>query len=200
MILLNVLGALVFYSFLLLPTALKFDFRRDLDRMVILKSLPIRPLKIVLGQLTTPVLIATAYQLIVMLSACLIRPLPLHLIVASLILLLPLNFLIFAIDNIFFLLYPYRINQEGFAIFLRTTLTFTAKGVLFFIALLAIVFWALSSRLASETVQTAIGFSLDHRVLFSIGLWLFVVALAAMSINMLTRAFVRFDLTQDMPQ
>ena len=31
--LLDVVGALAFYSFLLLPAALKFDFRRDVDRL-----------------------------------------------------------------------------------------------------------------------------------------------------------------------
>ena len=38
---LSTAGALAFYTFLLLPTALRFDFRRDLDRLALFKSLPI---------------------------------------------------------------------------------------------------------------------------------------------------------------
>ena len=41
-----------------------------------------------------------------------------------------MNVLIFALDNIIFLLYPYRVQQEGLEIFLRTMLTFTGKGII----------------------------------------------------------------------
>ena len=40
MALLSTTGTLAFYTFLLLPTALRFDFRRDLDRLATLKGLP----------------------------------------------------------------------------------------------------------------------------------------------------------------
>ncbi|MCA9216149.1 MAG: hypothetical protein KDB27_23940 [Planctomycetales bacterium] len=200
LILLNVVGALVFYSFLLLPTALKFDFRRDLDRMVILKSLPLRPLAVVGGQLATPVLISTLYQAGVLAAVCLLRPMAPHLVLASVALLVPLNILIFAIDNALFLWYPYRLNQEGIAIFLRTTLMFTAKGILFFLALLVTVFWAHSCGLFSEMLAARYDFTVDHRVVFGIGMWLFIMASACASVHAVVRAFRQFDLTQDMPQ
>ncbi len=200
LILLNVVGALVFYSFLLLPTALKFDFRRDLDRMVILKSLPLRPLSVVGGQLATPVLVSTLYQASVLLTVCLFRPMAPHLVLASIALLIPLNILIFAIDNAMFLWYPYRLNQEGIAIFLRTTLTFTAKGVLFFLALVVTVFWAHTCGVFSELLNRRFDCAIDHRVVFAIGMWCFVAVSAAASVVAVTKAFKQFDLTQDMPQ
>ena len=46
-------------------------------------------------------------------------------------LLLPLNLWIFALDNLIFLLYPHRLQEEDIQIFLRTTLAFTAKSLLF---------------------------------------------------------------------
>ena len=73
-VLLNVVGSLAFYSFLLLPTALKFDFRRDVDQIAILKSLPLRPAAVVTGQLAVPIFIAGAYQLAVLLTAELVYP------------------------------------------------------------------------------------------------------------------------------
>jgi len=51
-----------FYTFLLLPTALRFDFCRDLDRLATLKGLPITPIAAAMGQTLTPVLIATLFQ------------------------------------------------------------------------------------------------------------------------------------------
>ena len=56
-------GTLAFYTFLLLPTALRFDFRRDLDRLATLKVLPITPAAAVIGQTLAPVLIATLFTL-----------------------------------------------------------------------------------------------------------------------------------------
>ena len=46
-----------------------------------------------------------------------------------------MNVLVFALDNLIFLLYPYRMQQEGMEIFLRTMLTFTGKGLLFVLGL-----------------------------------------------------------------
>jgi hypothetical protein len=50
---------------------------------------------------------------------------------------IPLNVLVFGLDNLIYLLYPYRVQQEGLEIFLRTMLTFTGKGLLFAVALAA---------------------------------------------------------------
>ena len=55
-------GTLAFYTFLLLPTAVRFDFRRDLDRMAMFKGLPISPAATVIGQTITPILIATRFK------------------------------------------------------------------------------------------------------------------------------------------
>ena len=66
------------------------------------------------------------------------RSLPLnHLFFAMLVMAIPLNALVFALDNLIYLLYPYRIQQEGLEIFLRTMLTFTGKGLLFALAMAA---------------------------------------------------------------
>ena len=78
-----------------------------------------------------------------------VQPFPVWMLLATLILLAPLNALIFAIDNLVYLLYPYRLNQEGIEIFLRTTLTFTAKGLIFTAGLLLTLGWAFGRSTAS---------------------------------------------------
>ena len=62
--LLVVSGAL-FYSFVLLPEAIKFDFRLDSDHLCQLKMLPMTPTRVVLGQLATPVLLTCLFQTLV---------------------------------------------------------------------------------------------------------------------------------------
>jgi hypothetical protein len=196
--LLNVAGALAFYSFLLLPTILKFDFRRDLDRLVILKSLPLRPLSIVIGQLAAPIGLATMYQMSVLLVVAVVRPIPWHLSAASLLLFVPLNALIFAIENLFFLWYPYRVQQEGILIFLRTVLTFTAKGLLFGATMLVTVLWTFGAGAVSHGIAYC-GVRMDHRLIFAVGMWVILVASCVAAIYALARAFDRFDVSQDMP-
>ena len=89
-------GTLAFYTFLLLPTALRFDFRRDLDRLSTLKGLPISPAAAVLGQTIAPVLVATLFQCVVLAFAVVARSLPSHFLVGAMLALLPLNVLVFA--------------------------------------------------------------------------------------------------------
>jgi hypothetical protein len=170
-VLLNVVGSLAFYSFLLLPAALKFDFRRDVDRIAILKSLPVRPAAVVTGQLATPILIASAYQLAVLLITVLIYPVHPGLLVAAFVLLAPLNILIFALDNLIYLLYPYRLNQEGLEIFLRTTLTFTAKGLLFGLALGVTLAWALVVVQIASVFTGSNSLLGDAKFVFVAGAW-----------------------------
>jgi len=199
MVLLNVVGSLAFYSFLLLPAALKFDFRRDVDRIAMLKSLPIRPAAVVTGQLAAPVLIVSAYQLAVLLITELIYPVHPGLLVAAIVLLAPLNILIFALDNLIYLLYPYRLNQEGLEILLRTTLTFTAKGLLFGLALGVMIGWAL---VAAQTARTFAGSSSvlgDAKLIFVVGAWLMLCLSAVVTWWLLVRAYCRFDPSQDTP-
>lgn len=190
---LNVAGALGFYTLLLLPTALKFDFRRDVDVLPVLKTLPVSNLSVICGQLTMPVLIATLYQAAVLLSVTWLRAVPLNYSLVVLLLFIPLNILIFAAENVLFLWYPHRLNQEGFDIFLRTTLTFTAKGIVFGGCLAGLVAWGILARLIATVVPVS------QQLLFLGGLFLALLAGSLAACTLLTRAYSAFDPSQDMP-
>ncbi len=193
---LQVAAALTFYSFLLLPTALKFDFRRDIQRMAILKTLPIRPLAVVVGQIITPTLLALALQTIVLTVTLLVRPFPVWILLAIVLLFIPLNALIFSIDNLVYLLYPYRLNQEGIEIFLRTTLMFTAKGLLFALGLLLTFFWSF----AAHQMALRLPAGLDRpAVVFVLGGWVMLCAAVWATLQLLARVYTRFDPSQDTP-
>ncbi len=195
----NVFGGLAFYSLLLLPAALRFDFRRDVDRMVLLKSLPMSPRATVVGQLVAPVALASVYQLCVLLAAAVIRPIGPGFVVAGWLLLIPMNISIFALDNLLFLLYPYRQNQEGLEVFLRTTLTFTAKGILFALVLAVMAGWALLAGALVHKLAPGTDARVGTRFLFIAGMGVMVVSAAFMTVRLTIRAFGRFDASQDVP-
>jgi len=192
----HVSAALTFYSFLLLPTALKFDFRRDILRMAVLKTLPIRPVALVIGQIAAPTLLSLLFQATVLGITMCFRPYPSWMWVATLTVLGPLNALIFALDNLVYLLYPYRLNQEGLEIFLRTTLTFTAKGLIFAVGLLVTFLWSFTARQLADALPSGLN---DPAVIFVAGCALMLAMGTWLAILMLSRAYQRFDPSQDVP-
>ncbi len=192
---LNVAYALIIYSFLLLPAALKFDFRRDYDRLPVLKTLPVSPLAIVVGQLAVPVLLATLLQGVVLLIAFVVRPLPFSIVVHALLMVVPMNVMIFGLDNLIYLMFPYRQSEEGLQPFIRATLTFTAKGVLCLSAVTCIFFWAVNCRWLSELpMLSSLG---GHHVLFILGIWAMMLASGVTLTLLSARVLARFDVSCD---
>ena len=194
--LLNIVGGIVFYSFLLLPSALMLDFRRDINRIVVLKSLPIGPIAMTLGQLAAPVLICSTFQWIVLAIATLLGSVIAWQALIAAIILLPVNLLIFAIENYIYLLAPYRRNQEGLDVFLRTILTFTAKGILFAAALAVTLAWAFSAKALGTWLSDSPATS---SLIFALGLWAMTCILAAGFVWGVVRLYDRFDPSQDAP-
>lgn len=197
MLIMNVTGGLAFYSFLLLPSAMPFDMRRDLNRITVLKSLPISPLQVVLGQICAPVILTSLFQIATLLVTMWISPFaPVYLLVA-LGILLPFNLFVFGLENLLMLWYPYRLNQEGVKILLRTILAFTAKGVLFAVAAAAVLIWAIASKqLGAIWFPESPGTAMS--ILFTAGGGLAMLATSVVTILFLARSFKRFDPTCDL--
>lgn len=194
--LLNIVGGIVFYSFLLLPSALMLDFRRDINRIVVLKSLPIGPLAMTLGQLAAPVLICSAFQWTVLLIATTLGNIIAWQAFVAALMLIPTNTLIFAIENFIFLLAPYRRNQEGIDVFLRTILTFTGKGVLFAVGLLFCLAWAFTAKALATSISDS---PAATATLFALGIWIMTCLLASGFTWGIVRLYRRFDPSQDAP-
>ena len=191
-------GTLAFYTFLLLPTALRFDFRRDLDRLASLKGLPITPAAAAVGQILAPVLIATVFQGGVLAFSVYWRSLPQELALVALLVLLPLNVLVFALDNLIFLLYPHRLQQEGLEIFMRTMLTFTGKGLLFGIALAGVSAWSFACA-ALPPLAWRFG-SVTPVAVFIAGIITGLSLFAAITLLGVCRTYHRLDPIEDLPR
>ncbi len=197
LMLINVVGGVVFYSFLLLPSALMLDFRRDIGRMSVLKSLPITPIAMTLGQLAAPVLICSLFQWGVLLFATGTGSVVAWQAIMAAFLLVPVNVLIFATENFIFMVAPFRQNQEGVDVFLRTILTFTAKGVCFVIALVGTIAWALAARFLATQYFEIIPSS--GPLIFGLGIWLITCIAAIAFVLGIARLYRNFDPSMDMP-
>jgi hypothetical protein len=193
-------GALAFYTFLLLPTALRFDFRRDLDRLATLKGLPITPTAAAIGQTLAPVLIATLFQTGVLALASIARSVPLQHLMLALLVIIPLNVLVFALDNLIYLLYPYRMQQEGLEIFLRTMLTFTGKGLLFTAGLVALAGWVLAATTLTDGFSGWTGITINAAAVLIGGLIAGPSLLAALVLYGLCWAYRNMDPIEDVPR
>ena len=190
---LSVVASIVFYSFVLLPEALKFDFRRDCDFLMKLKTLPARPRDVVFAQLSTPIVLATLFQTCVLLFAGIYRGVAIDILLGSLAFVVPATILFVALDNMVFLLYPHRAGQEGFEIFVRTILKFTFKSVLLVVALVGIVLWAPLADWLGQAIIPGI----ETRVVFAVGVCCMVATAAMLAIGGVVKAYDRFDVSLD---
>jgi hypothetical protein len=116
---------------------------------------------------------------------------------SALALLVPLNVVIYSLENLLFLLSPSRPSQEGIDVFLRSILVFTAKGVLFAGGLLLLL---LGSRAAGYSVLLShdyLGVTVRFGVVFTVGVFGFVALAALTAGSLLVRAYRLFDPSLD---
>jgi hypothetical protein len=184
--------ALGMLSLVSLPATLTFDFRGDVDRMDVLKTLPIAAWRIVLGQLSAGVLLLGAIQLAGLAALEAVLGGLGTVLLGALLLCWPANFLTLGIDNLLFLWFPTRqvVVQPGdFQMMGRQMLLMLAK----FLAL-TIAFG--SAALVGLPVAWLSGGNVAAGVLAA-----FVVLLVSASalVPLLALAFTQFDVARDTP-
>jgi hypothetical protein len=99
----------VFWLNFMFANALRFDFRGDLDQMDVLKSLPVSPAAIVTAELIAPTLVLTLCQAVLLVVGEAVLHLRAPVVIAAIVLVIPFNALVIAIENLLFLLFPVRI-------------------------------------------------------------------------------------------
>ena len=103
----GVLAGLAYQS-LLAALQMPTGFRGDLDRLDWLKSLPLHPAAIVCGQITGAAVLLSLLQICLLLGAWWLVQRGHAAFIAGLVLIFPFNWLLFGIENLTFLLFPYR--------------------------------------------------------------------------------------------
>ena len=186
-----VIAGIALCTMLLAPPALRLDFRRDLKRMMLLRSLPMRPIHAVLGQLTLPVLITITFQWTTLgIAAAVVGPGWAQL-VGWAGMLAALAVFTFATENALFLAYPHHENAQGFGMVVRANVMFLGKATLIAAAVGALLMWVSVCRAL---------FGDDFSTLIYVGgaiagTWI----LATAAIWVTAWCWGRFDIASDLP-
>ena len=185
------IGVVIWMTFFF-TTMLRYDFRGDLDNMEWLKLLPLRPTSIALGELVAPVIFMSMIQLILLAGLATLSGAARTYVGIAALFVLPLNFFLFGVENLFFLLVPTRMmtpTPGDFQSFGRQMVAMIAKMLLLFLCLAA----------AAGPGFIAYWLSGWHWPAFLIASWLATVLEASAVVPLVAWAFRRFDVSADMP-
>lgn len=193
--LLLVFAPVAIWLTLFMTMMLPFDFRGDIDRLALLKTLPLPPWRLAVGQLLAPVLVMTALQGIGLGVVAWTSPpsdwlLPACLACAAYV--PPINFLLFALDNLLFLLFPTRLlaaTPGDFQALGRTVLFMLAKATVLGIVCLVACIVGLTVYVVSS----------ENLLLAALAAWPVVLVAAAALVPLVAWAFTIFDVGRDTP-
>jgi hypothetical protein len=188
----HVLGGTVFAMSVFLLPLLPFDFRGDVDRMEVLKSLPVRPSRVVIGQLIAPVVFTSVLQVVglLVIEAAVGGLGPL--LGIGVLFLLPFNSLVFSVANLLFLWFPTRIAPATAGDF-----QLMGRQVLYTFGLyLALLLLVGAAALAATVVYFVSGGSWPAALAVA---WLMLAGFVAGLVPLLALAFQRFDVARDTP-
>lgn len=182
-----VIAAAAFQLTFLFTMMLRFDFRNDLQQMDLLKTLPIRPTAVAIGELVVPVAIATFVQatLILGIAVSMDGPEMRNVLLIAITLTLPLNFLLFGLENFLFLVYPSRsiaFNPGDLQGIGRQIVLFITKMFLLFVL-----------GLCALMVGVFLFFQTRSVALAAFSIWLMLGLFAVLTIPLMAWAFARFD-------
>ncbi|MCC9654975.1 hypothetical protein [Rhodopirellula halodulae] len=138
-----VIGGIALSSLLLAPPALQIDFRRDLKRMFLVRSLPLGDVAMCVGMLSVPVAITILFQWTTLGLGTLIASPPGWQTLWLFLALPSLAVATFAIENALFLAFPHHVHAQGIAMVIRAKVTFLWKGMMLAIAPMALVTFAM---------------------------------------------------------
>ena len=184
------LGIIAWMS-IVLSVLIPYDFRGDVDVIVTLKALPIRPDRLALGQLLTPTLVATAAQGLATLVVVARWGSMDGVIWAFLAFLLPVNLMFYAVENLLFLWYPSRVVAGQFDVMAVGRQMLFMMGKLLGLAVglglatfVGVGVFFLAGRLAALAVVAA---------------WVVLSATSLALVPLVGRAFRDFDVSRDTP-
>jgi hypothetical protein len=171
---------------------LKFDFRDELDRLDLLRSLPIHPIAVAAAELVAPVLMLTIMQAMLLIAVAIsFRGAQTFLLWAAAFA-IPFNVLLAAVENLLFLMFPLRavgLIAGDMQLFGRQMVVGLCKFLLLIVAL------ALCAAVGT------IGYILGNKSWPAFGavMWMALVLVALGTIPLLARAYARFDPSVDTP-
>src|SRR5207244_3447758 len=104
----GVIGGMIFWITMMFANLLRFDFRGDVDHIDTLKAMPVPSAAIAAAQLVAPVTVLTGCEVIFLLGLRFALGVDPTILLIGAAFALPFNTLLFAIENLIFLLFPQR--------------------------------------------------------------------------------------------
>ncbi|MEN6495241.1 MAG: putative ABC exporter domain-containing protein [Thermoguttaceae bacterium] len=185
-----ILFPLVFMA-VFLSRLLPYDFRGDLDHLDWLKSLPLRPAAVAAGQLVVPVLLMTTAHLLLFTVLGILVQGSREILVAMALFTLPFNAIVFALDNLVFLLFPVRLVAA-------TPGDFQHIGRAMVEAILKMLMLGVGCGLAAGLGGLVYWLSWSWSA-FLLTSWLALVVVAVAIVPCIAWAYRRFDVSTDTP-
>jgi hypothetical protein len=183
---------LLMMSIFYLPQLIRFDFRGDVDRMDVLKSLPISSSAAVIGELIVPIALTTILQMSLFAAVGLTQHgLSLYLYAAAAFV-APVNLLVFGLENLVFLLYPYRMIVPGSV----DVQVFGHQMLVTFLKFIVLIVMAAGAAGIGGIVYLATGGSM---LAFAIGSWFGATALAVLLVPAIAAAYSQYEPGTDTP-
>lgn len=176
-----------------MPQMIVFDFRRDIDRLDWLKSLPVSATSIAVGELLAPVLLASVLQMGILAAVAQFSSTVATYALWGLAFIPLANLLMFGLENLFFLQYPYRMPTGGmgtdFQAVVRMMLLMVVKSML----LMVVVLFVLS---IAGAMYYLFG---QSQAVFIGSAWLVACATGLAFVPAIAHAFRKFDPSVDTP-
>jgi len=175
-----------------LTRMMPFDFRGDLEQMDWLKSLPLAPLAIAAGELVAPVTVMTLIQVALLTILGLAAPSGSEKVLAVALFTLPLNTLLFGLDNLFCLLAPARMQVAG-----GLSLPFTGRIVAEMLGKMFVL--GLTAGIAAAPAAVAYYLAGGSWAAALAVAWLATLPICGLLVASVAWAFRRFDVSLDTP-
>ncbi len=197
------MAVIVVLTSVFLPGLLPFDFRGDLKGLAALKMMPLRSVSVVMGQLFVPVMLLTTFQFFALSSLLLHDATLVNSILLTVCFLIPTNTIIMALENLVFLLYPYRVAEFDMQATVRRIVMLMAKFCVVFLAVLI----SLLAGLGVLGLKMAVGWSSTLTEFLVAMRWPLLIStqlaaltfVAALVVRSTCWAYTRFDLSEDLP-
>ena len=173
-------------SVVFIPQMLRLDFRADVDRMAVLKVLPLSPTAIVMGQLIGPTLIASLLQWLILVACAAVQPQWSWGLCVAAAFSLPVNYLIFTVENLAFLWYPHRLPRSGIADFHA----FSRHMLLTFVKMMSLVICA---GLCGAVGGVVLWLDTTTYTPMFMAMWCACTALTAALLPVICHAYSRYD-------
>jgi hypothetical protein len=183
--------ATVAWTSIFITSLVPFDYRGDLDRIALLKTLPIVPWRLTMAQLLTPVALLSMGQWLVLAVLAIGWPdqWPMAVALAAAV---PLyNFVLIGIDNLLFLLFPVRVMAS-------TPGDFQALGRNVLLSMGKVI--GVGAAVTAAAFPGAVAYALSGSVALGVLAACPVLLVGCVAlVPLVTLAFRRFDVGRDTP-